>query len=215
MSGQKGAMQSRPIAQQMRSLVDRRGAKVVTAPDALKRTAPPRWNAAPSQELLVIPRNHKTGHFSARRDRRGAKVVSAHGWKNSTLKRAGGQRDRPRAVHEDPGYSPTRPTRYHWIRCVGARSRAGARIRPEAASPSTQNVRRAPAADIPRCLSLPACIVPVNGFIEWKAIKGAASEAAVRYSHEGRCALRGRWHLGKLERACFQRVDSNVCHPHR
>src|SRR3954451_369861 len=25
---------------------------------------PPRWNAAPSQELLVIRRNHKTGEFS-------------------------------------------------------------------------------------------------------------------------------------------------------
>ena len=25
---------------------------------------PPRWNAAPSQELLVIRRNHKTGEVS-------------------------------------------------------------------------------------------------------------------------------------------------------
>jgi putative SOS response-associated peptidase YedK len=27
---------------------------------------PPRWNAAPSQELLVIRRNHQTGEISTR-----------------------------------------------------------------------------------------------------------------------------------------------------
>jgi putative SOS response-associated peptidase YedK len=31
---------------------------------AVCTTNPPRWNAAPSQELLVIRRNHKTGKIS-------------------------------------------------------------------------------------------------------------------------------------------------------
>src|SRR5437764_4447585 len=29
--------------------------------DSRVHNYPPRWNAAPSQELLVIPRNHRTG----------------------------------------------------------------------------------------------------------------------------------------------------------
>ena len=32
--------------------------------DSRVRNYPPRWNAAPSQELLVIRRNHKTGEVS-------------------------------------------------------------------------------------------------------------------------------------------------------
>ena len=32
--------------------------------DSRMHNYPPRWNAAPSQELLVIPRNHKTGEIS-------------------------------------------------------------------------------------------------------------------------------------------------------
>jgi putative SOS response-associated peptidase YedK len=32
--------------------------------DSRVHNYPPRWNAAPSQELLVIRRNHKTGELS-------------------------------------------------------------------------------------------------------------------------------------------------------
>jgi putative SOS response-associated peptidase YedK len=32
--------------------------------DSRGHNYPPRWNAAPSQELLVIRRNHKTGEMS-------------------------------------------------------------------------------------------------------------------------------------------------------
>jgi putative SOS response-associated peptidase YedK len=32
--------------------------------DSRVHNYPPRWNAAPSQELLVIRRNHKTGEVS-------------------------------------------------------------------------------------------------------------------------------------------------------
>jgi hypothetical protein len=44
--------------------------------DSRLHNYPPRWNAAPSQELLVIRRNHKTGEVSLDPVRRAAAASS-------------------------------------------------------------------------------------------------------------------------------------------
>jgi putative SOS response-associated peptidase YedK len=85
---------------------------------------PPRWNAAPSQELLVIRRNHKTGEVS----------LDPLRW----------------------GLIP------HW--CTDP---AGGR---KPINAKCETVRDLPSFRDAYCTR--RCIVPVNGFFDWKAIKG-------------------------------------------
>jgi putative SOS response-associated peptidase YedK len=89
--------------------------------DSRVHNYPPRWNGAPSQELLVIRRNHKTGEVT------------------------------------------------RLIRCVGVLFPIGARMPPEAASPCETVPTLPTFRDAYRTRR---CIVPVDGFFEWKAIKG-------------------------------------------
>jgi hypothetical protein len=58
------------------------------------------------------------------------------------------------------------------------------------------------------------CIVPVDGFFEWRGDQGSEGKAAVRYRYEGRRAVRHRRHLGELEGAGFGRMDSDFCNYH-
>jgi putative SOS response-associated peptidase YedK len=85
---------------------------------------PPRWNAAPSQELLVIRRNHKTGEVS----------LDPLRW----------------------GLIP------YWCKDpTGGRKSINAKAETVARLPTFREAYRKR-----------RCILPVDGFFEWKAIKG-------------------------------------------
>jgi putative SOS response-associated peptidase YedK len=85
---------------------------------------PPRWNAAPSQDLLVIRRNHRTGEVS----------LDPLRW----------------------GLIP------HWCNDPsGGRKPINAKCETVRTLPTFRDAYR-----------LRRCIVPVDGFFEWKAIKG-------------------------------------------
>jgi putative SOS response-associated peptidase YedK len=58
------------------------------------------------------------------------------------------------------------------------------------------------------------CIVPVDGFFEWKAIKGQKSQAALRHRHEGRQSVWPWRAVGKLERPELRRVAPHLCDYH-
>jgi putative SOS response-associated peptidase YedK len=92
--------------------------------DSRVHNYPPRWNAAPSQELLVIRRNHRTG-----------------------------------AVSLDPlrwGLIP------YWCKNpTGGRKPINAKCETVQTLPTFRDAYR-----------LRRCILPVDGFFEWKAIKG-------------------------------------------
>ena len=92
--------------------------------DSRVHNYPPRWNGAPSQELLVIRRNHKTGEVSLDPLRWGLIPVLVHG-----------PEGRPQADQRQ--------------------------VRDRADLPTFRDAYR------PR-----RCILPVDGFFEWKAIKG-------------------------------------------
>ena len=92
--------------------------------DSRVHNYPPRWNAAPSQELLVIRRNHKTGEVS----------LDPLQW----------------------GLIP------YWCQDPsGGRKPINAKYETVARLPTFRDAYR-----------LRRCIVPVDGFFEWKAIKG-------------------------------------------
>src|SRR6266496_4115699 len=92
--------------------------------DSRVHNYPPRWNAAPSQELLVIRRNHKTGEVS----------LDPLRW----------------------GLIP------YWCKDpTGGRKPINAK---------RETVRTLPT--FRDAYSTRRCIVPVDGFFEWKAIKG-------------------------------------------
>ena len=93
--------------------------------DSRMGNVPPRYNAAPSQELLVIRRNHKTGELS----------LDLIKW----------------------GLIP------HW--CNDPR---GGRIPINA---KAESISRLPT--FRDAYALRRCIVPVDGFFEWRAIRGA------------------------------------------
>jgi putative SOS response-associated peptidase YedK len=120
--------------------------------DSRVHNYPPRWNAAPSQKLLVIRRNHKTGEMALDPLRWGLIPY----WCNDP---AGGRRP-INAKCETVAVLPTFRDAYRHRRCI----------------------------------------VPVDGFFEWKAIK----EAALCHRHEGWCAIRYRGHLGELEGTCIR-----------
>ena len=92
--------------------------------DGRAHNYPPRWNAAPSQELLVIRRNHQTGAVSLDPLRWG---LIPHWCQDPT----GGRKPinaKCETVHRLPMFKDA----YRWRRCI----------------------------------------LPVDGFYEWKAIKG-------------------------------------------
>ena len=60
------------------------------------------------------------------------------------------------------------------------------------------------------------CIVPVDGFFEWRAIRGNA-RAKQPYAiamKEGWLALRFSWAVGELEEPEYRRVGANLRHHH-
>jgi putative SOS response-associated peptidase YedK len=131
--------------------------------DSRVHNYPPRWNAAPSQELLVIRRNHQTGEVS----------LGPLRW----------------------GLIP------YWCRDpTGGRKPINAKRETVRNLPTFRDAYRKR-----------RCIVPVDGFFEWKAIKGQKAKQPYAISNEGRRAVRHRRHLGELERAGFGRMDSNLC----
>src|SRR5262249_38903739 len=97
---------------------------VAKSPAPRMHKYPPRWNGAPSQELLVIPRNHKTGEVSLDPLRWGLIPY----WCN------------------DPN---------------GGRKPINAKFETVRDLPTFRDAYRKR-----------RCIVPVDGFFEWKAIKG-------------------------------------------
>ena len=115
--------------------------------DSRVHNYPPRWNGAPSQDLLVIRRNHQTGEVS----------LDPLRW----------------------GLIP------YWCERPEGRAQADQR----------QVRDRAHAADLPRCLSRRRCIVPVDGFFEWKAIKGqkAKQPYAIAMKDGSPFGLGGLW----------------------
>ena len=108
---------------------------------------PPRYNAAPSQELLVIRENHKT------RDR----SLDMIKW----------------------GLIP------YW--CQDPR---GGRKPINAKAESVAKL-----ADVSRCLPFRRCIVPVDGFFEWRGIKGARAKQpyAIAMKDGSPFGLAGLW----------------------
>ena len=96
--------------------------------DSRRHTVPPRYNAAPSQELLVIRENHKTGQ----------RALDLITW----------------------GLIP------HWCQdSQGGRKPINAKA---------ENVSKLPT--FRDAYAQRRCIVPVDGFFEWRAIKGARAK---------------------------------------
>ena len=115
--------------------------------DSRTHNYPPRWNAAPSQDLLVIRRNHRTGADVARPFALGSHSLLVQGSEGRPQADQRQVRDRP------------------------------------------------PSTDLPRCLSPRRCIVPVDGFFEWKAIKGqkAKQPYAIAMKDGSPFGLGGLW----------------------
>jgi putative SOS response-associated peptidase YedK len=134
--------------------------------DSRVHNYPPRWNAAPSQGLLVIRRKHKTGEISLDPLRWGLIPYWC----------------------EDPkgGRKPIN-AKCETVRDLSTFRDAYAKRR---------------------------CIVPVDGFFEWKAIKGQKAKQHLRHRHEGRRTVRPCGDLGELERTSIGRMDSDFCNRH-
>jgi putative SOS response-associated peptidase YedK len=56
------------------------------------------------------------------------------------------------------------------------------------------------------------CIMPIDGFFEWRAVEGREDQAALRHRHEERCAVRPRWPVGELEGSGHRRMAAHVLH---
>jgi putative SOS response-associated peptidase YedK len=105
--------------------------------DSRVHNYPPRWNAAPSQELLVIRRNHKTGEVS----------LDPLRW----------------------GLIP------YWCKDpAGGRKPINAKGETVATLPTFRDAYRQR-----------RCIVPVDGFFEWKAIKGQKAKQPYAIAMKG------------------------------
>src|SRR5713101_5916461 len=114
--------------------------------DSRVHNYPPRWNAAPSQELLVIRRNHQTGEVSLDPLRWGLIPYWCQDPK--------GGRKPINAKCETVGDLPTFREAYRKRRCL----------------------------------------VPVDGFFEWKAIKGRAKQPyAIAMKDGAPFAIAGIW----------------------
>ena len=125
--------------------------------DSRVQNYPPRWNGAPSQELLVIRRNHHTGEVSLDPLRWG---LIPH-------------------FCEDP---------------KGGRKPINAKCETVATLPTFRDAYRKR-----------RCIVPIDGFLEWKAIKGKAKQPYAIAMKDGYPFWTG-WNLGKLEGPNFGRL---------
>jgi putative SOS response-associated peptidase YedK len=115
--------------------------------DSRVHNYPPRWNAAPSQELLVIRRNHRTGEVS----------LDPLRW----------------------GLIP------NWCNdLTGGRKPINAKCETVRELPSFRDAYRSR-----------RCIVPVDGFFEWKAIKGqrAKQPYAIAMKDGSPFGLAGIW----------------------
>jgi putative SOS response-associated peptidase YedK len=112
---------------------------------------PPRWNAAPRQELLVIRRNHQTGEIS----------LDPLRW----------------------GLIP------HWCSDPkGGRKPSNAKCGTVSGLPTFREAYRRR-----------RCIVPVDGFFEWRAVKGQKAKQPYAIAMERRRAVRLGGHFGELE----------------
>ena len=126
----------------------------MNARDSRVHNYPPRWNGAPSQELLVIRRNHKTGVVS----------LDALRW----------------------GLIP------NWCSDPkGGRKPINAKCETVRDLPTFRDAYRTR-----------RCIVPVDGFFEWKAIKGqkAKQPYAIAMKDGRRSGLRAFGRTGKSRR---------------
>jgi putative SOS response-associated peptidase YedK len=131
--------------------------------DSRVHNYPPRWNAAPSQDLLVIRRNHKTGEVSLDPLRWGLIPYWC----------------------EDP---------------TGGRKPINAKCETVWRLPTFREAYRKR-----------RCILPVDGFFEWKAIqRQRAKQLALRHRHEERQPIRHRGHLGELEGTAIGRVAADL-----
>jgi putative SOS response-associated peptidase YedK len=127
---------------------------------------PPRWNAAPDQELLVIRRNHATGQVS----------LDPLRW----------------------GLIP------YWCKDpTGKRKPINAKAETLAKLPSFREAYRKR-----------RCIVPVDGFFEWKAIKGRRAKQPYAIAMKNGSPFWYRRHLGELERSQNGRMASHVRNHH-
>jgi putative SOS response-associated peptidase YedK len=115
--------------------------------DSRVHNYPPRWNAAPGQDLLVIRRNHKTGEVS----------LDPLRW----------------------GLIP------YWCKDpTGGRKPINAKCETVATLPMFRDAYR-----------LRRCILPVDGFFEWKAIKGQRTKQpyAIAMKDGAPFGLAGLW----------------------
>ena len=134
--------------------------------DSRVHNYPPRWNGAPSQELLVIRRNHHTGDASLDPLRWG---LIPH-------------------FCNDPN---------------GGRKPINAKCETVASLPTFREAYRSR-----------RCILPVDGFFEWRSIKGQKAKQPYAIAMKRRGAVRNWRHLGELERPNLGRVASHLCDHH-
>src|ERR1700732_4705896 len=130
--------------------------------DSRVHNYPPRWNGAPSQDLLAIRRNRQTGEGSLDPLRWGLIPY----W-------CGDPKGGRKPINAKCETVRTLPT----FRDAYARRR---------------------------------CFVPVDGFFEWKAIKGQKAKQPYADRHEGRLPVWPRRALGELEGPHFGRVDPHL-----
>src|ERR1700746_3809213 len=130
--------------------------------DSRLHNHPPRWNAAPSQDLLVIRRNHRTGEVS----------LDPLRW----------------------GLIP------HWCN-----DPSGGRKPINAKCETVRTLRTFRDA-----YRLRRCIVPVDGFFEWKAIEGQKAKQPTAIPMKDGKPFGNRRHLGELEGPNRRRVDQDL-----
>ena len=127
--------------------------------DSRTHNYPPRWNGAPSQDLLVIRRNHQTGEVS----------LDPLRW----------------------GLIP------YWCKDPkGGRKPINAKCETVHTLPTFRDAYRRR-----------RCILPVDGFFEWKAIKGQKAKQPYAIAMKDGRPFGTRRHLGELERPGLWRMD--------
>ena len=133
--------------------------------DSRMGNVPPRYNAAPSQELLVIRQNHKTGECS----------LDLIKW----------------------GLIPNRCQDL-----TGGRKPINAKAESVAKLPTFREA-----------FAQRRCIVPVDGFLEWRAMKGAV-QAALCNCAEGWLAFWSGGTMGELAQSQHGEVGTHLCYHH-
>src|SRR3954447_847688 len=128
-------------------------------PDTRFANVPPRYNAAPSQELWAIRQNHETSE---------------------------------RSLDLVPYWSKAKP-------------------KPPPINAKSETVQKV--TMFWDAYRRRRCIMPVDLFFEWKAIKGARAKQPYA-RHEGRLRLRPRRLVGELEGPGDERMDADLRCPH-